>query len=134
MKIKCRLDLYEKIGSLDDQYARAKNRLAMMLAENNQTKEAQLAFEALEKYWNDKSDILNPYPARFHVSFGYFLVKNDINNLAHALEQYQKAYEILRITDRKEAGFTTDIHKKVLDIEEKLRKGKKPVTLQQCIE
>lgn len=97
----------------------------MMLAENNQPEEAQLAFGELEKYWKEKSDTLNPYPARFYVSYGDFLSKNNSANLAPALDKYKKAYEILRITDGEEAGFTRDIHKKVLDIEEKLQKEKK---------
>ncbi|OGT35272.1 MAG: hypothetical protein A3F11_10090 [Gammaproteobacteria bacterium RIFCSPHIGHO2_12_FULL_37_14] len=119
------LDLYEKNNALDDQYARAKNRFAMMLAENNQTKEAQLAFGELEKYWDEKSDTLNPYPARFYISYGDFLVKRNADNLAPALDKYKKAYEILRITDGQEAEFTKDIHKKFLDIEEKFQKEKK---------
>lgn len=119
------LCLYEKNDALDDQYARAKSRWAMMLTENNQTKEAQLAFGELEKYWIEKSDTLNPYPARFYVSYGDFLTKNDADNLAPALDKYKKAYEILRITDGEETRFTKDTHKKVLDIEEKLQKEKK---------
>lgn len=54
------LDLYEKHGLHDDQYARAKNRYAQFLVEQKKYVEANKAFEELEKYWSEKQDDLNP--------------------------------------------------------------------------
>ena len=117
------LDIYEAVGVLDDQYARAKNRWSMMLAENNQLDKARIAFEELEHYWigrKSNSDELNPYPARFYVVYGDFLTKHHADHLALALDKYQTAYEILRVTEGETAGFTKDISKKILEIKAKL--------------
>src|SRR3990167_4431669 len=114
------LDLYEKHGLLDDQYARAKNRYAQFLVEKKNHVDANNAFDELEKYWSEKQDGLNPYPARFYVSYADYLVKIQPDNLALALEKYKKAYEILRVTDGEQSPFTKDIFKKVSEIQEKL--------------
>lgn len=114
------LDLYETIGALDDQYARAKSRWAMMLGDDHQYEAAQKAFTELEDYWNAHQDPLNPYPARFYVSYADFIMKAYPDNLQLALDKYKKAHLILCVTDGNEAGFTQDIKKKVLALEEKI--------------
>ncbi len=114
------LDLYEKHGLLDDQYARAKNRYAQFLVDQKNYAEANKAFSELEKYWLEKQDDLNPYPARFYVSYADYLAKVQPENLTIILEKYKKAYEILRVTDGEQSPFTKDIFKKVSEIQEKL--------------
>lgn len=123
------LDLYEKYGLLDDQYARAKNRYAQFLVEQKNHVEANKTFEELEKYWLEKKDSLNPYPARFYVSYADYLVKIQQENLAIALEKYTKAYEILCMTDGEQSPFTKDIYNKVFEIQEKLSRDAFDATL-----
>lgn len=114
------LDLYEMIDALDDQYARAKNRWAMMLGDHNQYEVAEEAFAELENYWAKRDDAQNPYPARFYVSYADFLMKRYPDNLQLALDKYKKAHLILCVTDGNDAGFTQDIKKKILALEEKI--------------
>lgn len=114
------LDLYEMIGALDDQYARAKSRWAMMLGDDNQYELAEQAFAELGDYWSKRDDAQNPYPARFYVSYADYLIKRYPDNLQLALDKYKKAHLILCVTDGNEAGFTQDIKKKILALEEKI--------------
>lgn len=70
------LDLYEKNGLLDDQYARAKNRYAQILVERENDVEANKAFEELKMYWCENQDKCNPYPDRFHAEYADYLAKH----------------------------------------------------------
>ncbi len=93
---KTALDMYEKNNACDDQYARAKNRWAMMLAENKQTAEAEQAFTELEKYWAEDKDTNNPYPARFFAVYGEHLLKRyeetkELDHLENAVRKFRAA-------------------------------------------
>ena len=123
------LDLYEKHGLLDDQYARAKNRYAQFLVDQENYSKASVAFEELEIYWSLKQDKFNPYPARFYVSYADYLAKSSPENLVVILDQYKKAYEILRVTEGEQSLFTKDIGKKVSDVQEKLSRNAFDVAL-----
>ncbi|HLB42354.1 MAG TPA: hypothetical protein VJN02_05825 [Gammaproteobacteria bacterium] len=123
------LDLYEKHGLLDDQYARAKNRYAQFLVEQQNDVEANKAFEELEKYWSEKQDNLNPYPARFYVSYAHYLTKMQLEDLALILEKYKKAYDILHAIEGEQSLFTKDVYKKISEIQEKLSLGAFDATL-----
>jgi len=60
------LNLYEKFGLLDDQYARAKCRYAQMLSEQAKPLEDPgVIFSSLQKYWDEHPDKNNPYRKRF---------------------------------------------------------------------
>jgi len=120
------LDLYEKIGALDDQYARAKNRWAMMLVENKQTDEAQKAFGELENYWTKNQDTLNPYPARFYNTYGDFLKTKSTPDLAGALDKFKNAHQILCVTDGKENKFTQDVANKIQEVEKRWNESLNP--------
>lgn len=110
------LNLYEKHHLLDDQYIRAKNRWAMMLAENKQMEQAKQAFEEIEHYWMQHQDPLNPYPARFYVMYGDFLKNSHDDHWELALEKYQIAYEILKKIEGENSSFVKDVRKKMTAI------------------
>jgi len=76
------LDLYEKNQLIDDQYARAKNRYAQILMENNNIDEANKMFGEVEKYWSEKSEKENDniYKARFYSSNVKYMEKMNAEN------------------------------------------------------
>lgn len=115
------IDLHEKHQLLDNQYARAKNRYAQMLAEQGKQAEASQIFSELEEYWSCKQDGLNPYFARFCVAHADYMVDMQSENLVLIEEKYKKAYEILCVTEGEKSSFTMDVHKKLSAIRERLK-------------
>lgn len=118
------LDLYEQLDEHDDQYARAKNRWAMMLVDNNRIKEARQAFAELENYWSKDNDPYNTYRARADITHGEFLLKYDANSQL-ALDKFKKAHATLLLIEGEESRFTQDIQKKILELEEKIQQENK---------
>lgn len=88
------LKIYEKLpNGQDDQYARAKNRLAMIILDRNRDNEAITMFEELKKYWLAKKDVTqNPYAARNFVSLGQAYLK--VGKAKDARDEIQKAVSI----------------------------------------
>jgi tetratricopeptide (TPR) repeat protein len=92
---KTALAIYEHIPyGLDDQYARAKNRLANIILEvDGRDKEAIAILEELKKYWQTKdNDSHNPYAARNLISLGQAYFK--VGNVNDARDQFTKAISI----------------------------------------
>jgi tetratricopeptide (TPR) repeat protein len=103
---KTALNIYEKIpGGKDDQYARAKNRLAnIILEQNGREKEALGMLKQLKSYWAAKGNIQkNPYAARNLIALG---------------EAYLKTGEVQ--TARDELNIATNIYKNVYGNSSKL--------------
>lgn len=118
------LSLYEKHDLTDDQYARAKNRMAAMLVENNQTREAEKAYAELEKYWSErKGSFHNIFCARFNMMHGDYLA--DSNKLESALTKYNHACRTLRLIEGKEASFTKEVSVKAETVAKKIAREDK---------
>ncbi|VVC76593.1 hypothetical protein AQUSIP_19150 [Aquicella siphonis] len=100
MHFKTALDIYESMpGGKDDQYARAKNRLAhIILDQNGRDKLAVAMLEQLKQYWMDKKNIgSDPYAARNFISLGQAYLKTGRikaaqNEFDRAVRIYEKVY------------------------------------------
>lgn len=94
------LKTYESLpDGKDDQYARAKNRLAnIILDQNGRDKEALVMLEQLKQYWLAKGNISqDPYAARNFISLGQAYLKTGQkqaarNELNHAIAIYKNVY------------------------------------------
>jgi hypothetical protein len=94
------LKMYESLpDGKDDQYARAKNRLAnIILDQNGRDKEALVMLEQLKQYWLAKGNIgQDPYAARNFISLGQAYLKTGQkqaarNELNHAVAIYKNVY------------------------------------------
>lgn len=92
---KTALNIYEKIPYVkDDQYLRAKNRLAnVILAMNGRDLEAISMFEEIKKYWLNKPNYTqNPYAARNLISLGQAYFK--VGDVAKGAEQIENSINI----------------------------------------
>jgi tetratricopeptide (TPR) repeat protein len=97
---KTALSIYEKIpGGKDDQYARAKNRLAnIILDQNGRDKDALAMLKQLKKYWVAKGDVSkDPYAARNFISLGQAYSKTGDeqaarNEFNRAIHIYKNVY------------------------------------------
>lgn len=129
--------LYDAANIKDDQVARVKNRYAQILSELEVHPDGHptplSVFEELEVYWHDFAHD-NPYPTRFHHSFGDFLKKlylqnKDIAYLERALEKYKRAEAILSSQldakgQPREAGYLKDVKGFIQSTEDTLSKAK----------
>lgn len=91
------LAIYEATpGAKDDQYARAKNRLAnIILEQNGRDKEAIAMLEQLKKYWQAKGNISHdPYAARNLLSLSQAYIK--VGNAKAALIELNTALTIYK--------------------------------------
>ena len=92
---KTALNMYENMkGGKDDQYARAKNRLAtIILEQNNRDQEALIMLTDLNKYWHaQKHYEQSPYAARNFITLGQAYLK--INKPFDARNQFDEAIQI----------------------------------------
>lgn len=91
------LKIYEKLpGGKDDQYARAKNHLAMIiLNQNNRDEKALAMLQELKQYWLSKKDISHdPYAAKNFIALGKAYLKMD--NEQAALHEFEMAIRIYK--------------------------------------
>lgn len=94
------LHIYETMPhGKDDQYARAKNRLAdIILDQNNRDKEALAMLKELKSYWLAKKNVvIDPYAARNFISLGraYLKMKHPslaTNEFNYAIRIYKNVY------------------------------------------
>lgn len=94
---KTALTIYESLlDGKDDQYARAKNRLAnIILDQNGRDQEALAMLEQLKKYWLAKENISHdPYAARNFISLGQAYLKVGNTKAAHA--EFENAITIYK--------------------------------------
>ncbi len=92
---KTALTMYEHIkDGKDDQYLRAKNRLAtIILEQNSRDPEALAMLNDLNKQWRERKDYLqNPYAARNFITLGQAYLK--INKPFDARNQFDEAIKI----------------------------------------
>jgi tetratricopeptide (TPR) repeat protein len=92
---KTALAMYEAMpDGKDDQYARAKNRLAnIILDQNGRDNEALVMLQQLKTYWKTKSGtVRNPYAARNLISLGQAYLK--IGNAYAARDEFDSAIRI----------------------------------------
>lgn len=122
----------------DDQYARAKNRLAtVILEQNNRDQEALTLLTEVNKYWHGQKNYLeSPYAARNFISLGQAYLK--LNKPFDARNQFDEAIKIyehvygknstllsqpyqllseayVRIGDRKQASFNAQKAKQLIN-------------------
>ncbi|MBA3661700.1 MAG: tetratricopeptide repeat protein [Gammaproteobacteria bacterium] len=91
------LHLYEKMpNGKDDQYARAKNRLAhIILDQTGREKEALTLLEEVKNYWQTSGKITHdPYAARNLLSLGEAYLK--VGNAIHARREFENAILIYK--------------------------------------
>lgn len=133
------LHIYEKIPyGKDDQYARAKNRLAnIILDQNGRDNEALTMLKQLNEYWTSKGNIDHaPYAARNYISLGqaYFKVGNfqaardELNN---AINIYTQVYGNNSKLLVKPYELLSDAYKKLGQIKQASICKEKAITLKQ---